>query len=70
MKNYDYWKNFVTTGNINDYLNYIACTNEEYSEEIVLAEDIPGLNKSITKKGISTKKLDATIYNSGSQSIN
>jgi hypothetical protein len=28
MKNYDDWKKFVNTGKINDYLNYIACTQE------------------------------------------
>ena len=25
----DYWKNFTTTGKIDDYLSYIACTREE-----------------------------------------
>ena len=34
MKNYDYWKDFVMTGKIDDYLNYIACTREESFEEI------------------------------------
>lgn len=29
MKNYDYWKNFIQTGKIDDYLNYVACTREE-----------------------------------------
>ena len=29
MKNYDYWKSFVNTGRIDDYLHYIACTREE-----------------------------------------
>ncbi|MDD4112100.1 MAG: hypothetical protein PHC56_03585 [Herbinix sp.] len=29
MKNYDYWRDFVMTGKIDDYLNYIACTREE-----------------------------------------
>lgn len=33
MKRYDYWKNFVETGKIDDYLNYIACTREESMEE-------------------------------------
>ncbi|WP_276929179.1 hypothetical protein [Herbinix luporum] len=33
MKRYDYWKNFVKTGKIDDYLNYIACTREESMEE-------------------------------------
>ncbi|HHV12534.1 MAG TPA: hypothetical protein GXX75_19860 [Clostridiales bacterium] len=29
MKNFDYWKRFVNTGKVDDYLNYIACTREE-----------------------------------------
>ena len=33
MKNYDYWKDFVMSGRIDDYLNYIACTREESFEE-------------------------------------
>ncbi|MGF7142954.1 hypothetical protein HNQ56_001376 [Anaerotaenia torta] len=33
MKNYDYWKNFIKTGRIDDYLHYIACTKEEIAEE-------------------------------------
>lgn len=34
MKNCDYWKKFINTGKIDDYLSYIACAREEYSEEI------------------------------------
>lgn len=34
MKNYDYWKSFLKTGKIDDYLHYIACTREESSDEI------------------------------------
>lgn len=33
MKNYDDWKKFINTGKINDYLNYIACTQESSMEE-------------------------------------
>lgn len=33
MKNYDYWRSFVRTGKIDDYLNYIACTREESYED-------------------------------------
>lgn len=33
MKNYDYWKSFIKTGKIDDYLNYIACTRDECMEE-------------------------------------
>jgi len=34
MKNYDDWKKFAVTGKINDYLNYIACTQEGSIEEL------------------------------------
>lgn len=29
MKNYDSWEKFAKTGNIMDYLSYIACTVED-----------------------------------------
>lgn len=36
MKDYDDWKKFVRTGKINDYLNYIACTQEGSMEEAAI----------------------------------
>ena len=39
MKNYDYWKSFVSSGKIDDYLHYIACTKEEGDEESCSATD-------------------------------
>ena len=42
MKNYDYWKSFIKTGRIDDYLHYIACTKEEGTEEPVLLSGMPG----------------------------
>ncbi len=51
MKNYDHWKSFATTGKINDYLNYIACTQEEFGEEGVQAEDIPMKSVGKNKEG-------------------
>jgi hypothetical protein len=33
MKTYDYWKSFINSGKIDDYLHYIACTREEAAEE-------------------------------------
>lgn len=39
MNNYDCWKNFIRTGKIDDYLNYIACTREEISEELCRIRD-------------------------------
>lgn len=38
MKYNDYWKRFIKTGKIDDYLHYIACTSEESSEEIGIAD--------------------------------
>jgi len=39
MKNYDYWKSFVSSGKIDDYLNYIACTQEDSVGELLQAAD-------------------------------
>lgn len=36
----DYWKNFVTTGKIDDYLNYIACTREESIDDLNTVVDL------------------------------
>lgn len=33
MKNYDYWKSFISSGKVDDYLHYIACTREEENME-------------------------------------
>jgi hypothetical protein len=35
----DYWKNFITTGKIDDYLNYIACTREEITDDLNMVVD-------------------------------
>lgn len=51
MKNYDYWKSFSNTGKIDDYLNYIACTQEEFSEEIVQANDMSMKSVEKNKEG-------------------
>lgn len=39
MKNYDYWKKFVNTGKIDDYLHYIACTREESTDDFLQSFD-------------------------------
>jgi len=39
MKNYDYWKKFIRTGKIDDYLNYIACTREDIIDDIMQIVD-------------------------------
>jgi len=51
MKNYDCWKKFLGTGKINDYLNYIACTQEESVEEFVQEIDATILNAEKDKEG-------------------
>ncbi len=35
MKNLEYWESFEKTGSISDYLNYTACTAEDYTRHIV-----------------------------------
>jgi hypothetical protein len=35
MKNNDFWKRFVRTGRIDDYLHYIACTREECMDDFM-----------------------------------
>jgi hypothetical protein len=35
MKNYDHWKSFVSSGKIDDYLHYIACTKEECTDDLI-----------------------------------
>ncbi|MBB2184005.1 hypothetical protein H0486_14085 [Lachnospiraceae bacterium MD1] len=51
MKNYDYWKTFVKTGKIDDYLHYIACTQEESMEDIIQAVDTSGRSMDRDKEG-------------------
>ncbi len=45
MKNYDYWKSFVNSGKIDDYLHYLACTKEEYSDEISVDTSVHGMER-------------------------
>jgi hypothetical protein len=35
MKLEDYWERFAKTGNVYDYLNYIACTSEDSTQQSV-----------------------------------
>ncbi len=51
MKNYDYWNSFARTGNINDYLNYIACTQEEFGEETIQPRDVSKKSVGKNKEG-------------------
>lgn len=50
MKSYDDWKKFINTGKINDYLNYIACTQENSMEDFgqaVLMDEEGGFSAGI-----------------------
>jgi hypothetical protein len=38
-KKFDYWKCFTSTGRIDDYLHYIACTREEGTDEPAKGSD-------------------------------
>jgi hypothetical protein len=59
-KNYDSWKSFVNTGKIDDYLHYIACTQEESMEELV-----QGVETSTSSMDISMTKMDIPMANVG-----
>jgi hypothetical protein len=59
MKNCDYWKNFIVTGKIDDYLNYIACARETETEDIHPVE-------AVDKEGELSAGID---YNDGNGSV-
>ncbi len=42
MRNPEYWKRFEKTGNISDYLNYIACTDENCTRHMAEEEEEGG----------------------------
>ena len=49
MKNYDYWKTFIMSGKVDDYLHYIACTKEEFGstflEELGNSKELDNFKK-------------------------
>ena len=51
MKNYDYWKTFIMSGKVDDYLHYIACTKEEFGSTFL--EELGSSKVSDNFKGIS-----------------
>ena len=70
MKNYDYWKSFIKTGKIDDYLHYIACTQEEVSEEFL--PSVESSMKSMEKNkeggvvaGINYRNGDGSVGHAG-----
>ncbi len=60
MKNYDYWRDFIKTGKIDDYLNYIACTREESMEDMVNSKEEGGF-----RAGISNRDGNGSISHAG-----
>lgn len=63
MKNYDYWKSFIRTGKIDDYLNYIACTQEEESED--LKEVVPRSKEGGICANINYCNGDGSVSHTG-----
>jgi hypothetical protein len=63
MKNYDFWKSFINTGKIDDYLHYIACTQEESMEELIQVADksMHGIDISMMSKDIPMTSADMTV---------
>jgi hypothetical protein len=58
MKNYDYWKSFVSSGKIDDYLHYIACTQEESMDEF-----IQGVDNTLTSMDMSIRSMSISMTN-------
>lgn len=52
MKDYDYWKSFISTGKIDDYLHYSACTQEEGTDDFVQSRDVSSQGMNISMLGI------------------
>ena len=55
MKKYEYWNKFIETGAISDYLNYTACTREQFQvkKSVFQKED------KISKKCAELKEGDS-----------
>ena len=73
MKNYDSWKSFVSTGKIDDYLHYIACTQEESMDEHMQVMDIPMTSVDMSMRSSSRDKEGGFIaginYRDGNGSV-
>lgn len=65
MKNYDYdyWNSFVSTGRIDDYLNYIACTREESMND--LAQTAQRNKEGGFVAGINYRDGDGSVDHAG-----
>lgn len=62
MKNFDYWKDFLKTGKIDDYLNYVACTREENLEEY---EEVNRKEEGGFNAGINNRDGNGSISHAG-----
>lgn len=54
-----YWENFVKTGRIYDYLNYIACTRDENMEDY--ESTAKGTEEGGFSAGIDGRDGDGTV---------
>jgi hypothetical protein len=73
MKNYDYWKSFISSGKIDDYLHYIACTQEEGMDELIQVVDNTVANMDLSMRNLCRDKEGGFIaginYRDGNGSI-
>jgi hypothetical protein len=73
MKNYDYWKSFINSGKIDDYLHYIACTQEEGMDELIQVVDNTITNMDLSMRNPCRDKEGGFIaginYRDGNGSI-
>lgn len=62
MKNYDYWKSFINTGKIDDYLHYIACAKEDDSDEIAQTGEYAMYNRygSVQDLKVSSRSMNTS----------
>ncbi|NLY47747.1 MAG: hypothetical protein GX059_01805 [Clostridiales bacterium] len=63
MKSIDYWKDFIRTGRIDDYLNYIACTREEGIKDFDSEAD--GQEEGGLDAGINNRDGNGSIGHAG-----
>ena len=63
MKNYDSWKSFINTGKIDDYLHYIACTQEESMEDFIQVVDKSkyGIDISMMSRDMPMTSADVSV---------
>lgn len=63
MKTYDYWNSFTSSGKIDDYLNYIACTREESIDDQTKVVDSD--KEGGFRAGINSRDRNGPISHAG-----